>query len=119
MKSNDWMSALANLRNEMAPDDSAPDDASKPEESPAGEQEQTQSGRLDIILERKGRAGKVATIITGFTLSDEQVSLIAADIKKSLGTGGSARGGEILIQGDRRQQILKLLTDKGLKARII
>lgn len=75
--------------------------------------------RLDIILEKKGRAGKTATIITGFTLDDEQVAQIASKMKSRLGTGGSARGGEILIQGDRRKDILAFLTENGYKARII
>ena len=40
-------------------------------------------------------------------------------MKQKLGTGGSARGGEILIRGDRRNDVLKFLTAKGIKARII
>ena len=40
-------------------------------------------------------------------------------MKRTLGTGGSSRGGEILIQGDRRQDVLRFLTSKGLKARVI
>lgn len=75
--------------------------------------------RLDIILEKKGRAGKQATIISGFDILDDEIEQIAMHLKKSIGTGGSARGGEILIQGDRRQQVLKLLVSMGLKARII
>lgn len=75
--------------------------------------------RLDIILEKKGRAGKVATIITGFVIDDNEVAAIAGSLKSRLGTGGSARGGEILIQGDRRNDVLRLLTDMGYKARII
>lgn len=75
--------------------------------------------RLDIILEKKGRGGKVATIVTGFTLDDEEVSAIASKMKSSLGTGGSSRGGEILIQGDKRDAVLKFLTSQGYKARII
>ena len=81
--------------------------------------EERQTGRLDIVLERKGRAGKTATIITGFTVSDDAVADIASQLKRSLGTGGSARGGEILIQGDRRKEVLARLTALGLKARII
>ena len=75
--------------------------------------------RLDIVLEKKGRAGKMATIVTGFIIDDEEVSAIAAKVKSRLGTGGSARGGEILIQGDRRNDVLKLLSEMGYKARVI
>ena len=75
--------------------------------------------RLDIVLEKKGRAGKMATIVTGFIIDDEEISAIAAKLKSRLGTGGSARGGEILIQGDRRNDVLKLLSEMGYKARVI
>ena len=75
--------------------------------------------RLDIILEKKGRGGKIATIVTGFTMTDEEVDSLASKMKSSLGTGGSARGGEILIQGDKREAVLKFLTKQGYKARII
>ena len=78
------------------------------------------SFRLDIILEKKGRAGKQATIIAGFEgLTDDDIQSVASDMKRRLGTGGSARGGEILIQGDRRHDVLKILIDMGYKARII
>ncbi len=114
MKNNDWHDSLAALRNAMG--------APAPEESVAPEavaDVPEQKGRLDIIFEKKGRAGKCATIISGFTLPDEEVDRIAAGLKRSLGCGGSSRGGEILIQGDRRQDVLRLLTAQGLKARII
>lgn len=81
----------------------------------------TKAARLDIIYERKGRAGKPATIITGFdaTTNDEEIEALAAAMKSSMGCGGSCRGGEILLQGDRREAALKALTAKGYKARII
>lgn len=75
--------------------------------------------RLDIILEKKGRAGKVATIIAGFVLDDDEVADIASRLKSKLGTGGSSRGGEILIQGDRRNEVKRLLEQMNFKARII
>ena len=111
---NDWQSALEALRNSM-PADNTPEEVNAPEEV----SKPRQITRLDIILDRKGRNGKTATIISGFTIPDEEVATLAADIKRSLGTGGSARGGEILIQGDRRNDILRLLTSRSLKARII
>ncbi len=74
-----------------------------------------QTGKLVISFERKGRAGKSATIISGFTLPNEEVEDIASKLKSRLGTGGSARGGEILIQGDRRDDVRKLLQQMGFK----
>lgn len=75
--------------------------------------------RLDILLDRKGRKGKDATIVAGFTLPDDEVAAVAARLKQKLGCGGSARGGEILIQGDKRREVLELLASQGFKARII
>ena len=78
------------------------------------------SFRLDIILEKKGRAGKQATIIAGFEdMTGDDIQSVASDIKRRLGTGGSARGGEILIHCDRRKDVLKILIDMGYKASII
>lgn len=75
--------------------------------------------RLDIILEKKGRGGKKATIITGFTGSDSELAELASALKRKLAAGGSARGGEILIQGDRRSDVLAALKSLGYKSRII
>lgn len=68
---------------------------------------------LEIVLERKGRGGKTATIISGFTCDTEELVAIAGRLKSKLGTGGSARGGEILIQGDRRADVVSLLKSLG------
>ncbi len=75
--------------------------------------------RLDISIERKGRAGKTATLITGWVCTDSKLLEIASRLKTLLGTGGSARGGDILIQGDRRKDVLEKLAQMGYKARII
>ena len=112
---DNWLDSLQSLRDTMADADTPAIDVPDVDDST----EERQTSRLDIVLERKGRAGKTATIITGFTVSDDAVADIAAQLKRSLGTGGSARGGEILIQGDRRKDVLARLTALGLKARII
>lgn len=115
MMATDWQDALRALLPDQQPDNDA---ANEP--APDAEQEAlVQKERLDIILERKGRAGKTATIIAGFTIDDAAVRDVAARLKSALGTGGSSRGGEILIQGDRRNDVLRLLTLFGYKARII
>ena len=99
----DWKDALSGL----LPDDYVP------EESPAVAPEKPrQTGKLTVSIEKKGRKGKTATIVSGFTLPDEEVERIAAQLKKRLGVGGSARGGEILIQGDLADKVrneLKIL----------
>lgn len=112
---DNWLDSLQSLRDTMADADAPAIDVPDVDDST----EERQTGRLDIVLERKGRAGKTATIITGFTVSDDAVADIASQLKRSLGTGGSARGGEILIQGDRRKEVLARLTALGLKAKII
>ncbi len=55
-----------------------------------------QTARLDIQVDRKGRGGKCATIISGFTIPDDDITALANRMKKRFGTGGSARGGEII-----------------------
>lgn len=75
------------------------------------------SDLLRIVTEKKGRKGKVATIIEGFSCPDEELQELAAKLKKKIGVGGSARGGEILIQGDFRDRIAELLRAEGYKIR--
>lgn len=86
------------------------------EESTALE-EPKQRGALEIVIERKGRAGKTATIICGFTVSDSQLKEIATKLQRQLGCGGSARAGEILLQGDRRESAARVLRSLGFKVK--
>lgn len=74
-------------------------------------------GRLQIVTEKKGRGGKTATIIFGFDASvpDEEISALGTRLKKRLATGGSARGREILIQGERREEVGRLLAEEGYR----
>lgn len=73
-------------------------------------------GKISIFFEKKGRGGKQATIIAGLdNLSEEELQKLASEIKKKLATGGSARAGEILIQGDRRREVADFLKSKGFK----
>ncbi len=112
MMQQDWREALGALLPDTPAAD-VPQDA----EPPRGQE--TETARLDVVVERKGRGGKTATIVAGFTVSEEAVAEIASQLKRRLGTGGSARGGEILIQGDRADAVVKALTDMGMKARRI
>lgn len=110
-----WQDMLANLKNDL------PAGSDNVNANTVLTQTNKSKSRLDIILEKKGRGGKTATIIVGFdnTDTEEDIAALAAVLKKKLGTGGSARGGEILIQGDRRDDVLRLLEQEGYKARKI
>lgn len=112
----DWKDSLASLMADMPEEETAAIHA-EPAETPAPES--LEKARLDILLDKKGRKGKAATIVCGFTIGDEAVEEVAASLKKRLGTGGSARGGEILIQGDKRPQVEAALRSMGFKCRVI
>lgn len=109
----DWKSQLDALKSSLPEGEeiAAPEPTAT---APAAKQP-----RLDVLLDKKGRKGKAATIVAGFTLSDSEIEEIARKLKTRLGCGGSARGGEILIQGDKRHEVVAALAALGFTARII
>lgn len=91
----------------------------EPEREEVAEEPTPGSQRLNVMLDKRNRNGKKVTLITDFMGSEEALKALAKDLKQQCGVGGSARGGEILIQGDFREKILAILKQKGFKARII
>lgn len=106
----DWKDALGALRASV-PVDETPDMLAPADDAPARQS-------LTVLLDKKGRKGKAATIIEGFSLHDQEVEDIARTLRQRLATGGSARGGEILLQGDRRKEAADLLRGMGHKATV-
>lgn len=89
-----------------------------PEGSDTPAEEPKAAGRpvLEISVERKGRGGKTATIVSGFA-TDAEAATTASALKKRLATGGSARGGEVLIQGECRDRVRDALRALGYKTK--
>ena len=93
--------ALAAMR------DTLPQGEEHVEQSPATDRH---SGVFHLYYERKGRAGKEATILEcPAQMDDAEVTALAALLKRRMGTGGSVRGSEILLQGDRRVMLRDIL----------
>ncbi|NAX05571.1 stress response translation initiation inhibitor YciH [Vibrio sp. V27_P1S3P104] len=75
-------------------------------------------GIIRIHKETKGRKGKGVSIIKGLDLDDAPLKLLAAELKKSCGCGGSLKDGEIEIQGDMREKLKQLLEKKGFVVKL-
>ena len=68
---------------------------------------------LRVRIEKKGRGGKVVTIISGFVGTSSDLVQLGKTLKIKCGVGGSVKDGEILVQGDFRQRIIDLLKSLG------
>ena len=72
---------------------------------------------LVVSIDRRNRGGKQVTLVSGFVGTDDDLSALGKVLKTACGVGGSAKDGEIIIQGDFRDRVVSLLQAKGYKAR--
>ena len=111
MNSNDWKSRLSSLIADN------PELQLSEEETSSTEEKAFRKQSFYVELDKKGRNGKQATLISGFEGTEEELKKLATELKKSCGVGGSTRDDEILIQGDLREKVTTLLTNMGHKVK--
>ncbi len=75
-------------------------------------------GIVRIRREVKGRRGKTVTAISGIPLPEDELRVLAGDLKRHCGTGGSAKDGVIEIQGDHRDTLAQFLRERGYTVKL-
>jgi len=75
--------------------------------------------KLRVELDKKRRRGKQVSLITGFIGTEDDLKSLAKTLKSKCGVGGSAKDGEIIIQGDHRKKIGDILTGLNYKVRVL
>lgn len=111
---NDWKKRL-NIVYSTNPDYHYNEDASNEADTVPKEKQ-----LLRVSLDKKNRKGKAVTLVTGFMGSSDDLQELGKLLKSKCGVGGSAKEGEILIQGDHREKVLGILQKEGYaKSRII
>ncbi|MDR0693864.1 MAG: translation initiation factor [Prevotellaceae bacterium] len=73
--------------------------------------------KLVVTIDRRRRAGKQVTLVSGFVGCDDDLQTLAKTLKTQCGVGGTAKDGEILLQGDFRDRLVTLLNAAGYKAK--
>lgn len=108
MKKNDWKERL-NVVYSTNPDYNYETNEEKEEETTLPPAQQ----RLRVQLDRKNRGGKVVTLVTGFVGTEDDLKDLGKLLKSKCSVGGSAKEGEIIVQGDFKQKVLELLKKEG------
>lgn len=87
--------------------------AEKPQETmPQGD------GVVRILLQKSGRKGAGVSIINGLALPENELKILAAELKKRCGCGGAVKNHNIEIQGEKRERLKQLLEQKGYKVKL-
>jgi translation initiation factor 1 len=91
---------------------------SPPAESVPGPQKKPAKnrGRVDIIRQTAGRGGKTVTVVKNFVgIGLPEKEQLAKAMQKACGTGGTVKNGQIEIQGDKRAEVARILTEANFR----
>lgn len=93
-----------------------------PDHQPSEEEKTTKKGDIwlqdePIICKYEKRKGKPITILEGYNGAEKDFKKLAKELKTKLSVGGTFKNDSIIIQGDYRDKIMKILQDKGFKVK--
>lgn len=107
MKDNDWKKRLGVVFSTASDYDYQTDTEEKVQTLEAKVQ------KLRVRIEKNGRGGKTVTIVSGFVGSEDDLKELGKALKSKCGVGGSAKDGEVLVQGDFKQRVIEILRAMG------
>jgi translation initiation factor 1 len=110
-KDNDWKARLGVVYSTSDEFDFSYDNDDQQDTLAPGKQ------NLRVQLDKKQRAGKQVTLITGFVGSEDDLKALGKLLKSKCGVGGSVKSGEIIIQGDFRERVKEILTKEGYNSK--
>ena len=111
MKENDWKKRLGVVFSTDPNFNYTEEAAAEAETLPKAQQ------RLIVGIDRRNRGGKTVTLVSGFVGTDEDLKTLGKELKVRLGVGGSAKDGELTVQGDFRDRVTALLKELGYNAK--
>lgn len=89
--------------------------APAPSPSPASPPSPAAPARAVVRLEKKGRGGKAVTVVEKLALRPAELEAWLAELKRSLGCGGAVEGDALVLQGDARERVGRLLEARGVR----
>lgn len=107
MKNNDWKERLGMVYSTNPDFQFDTGEEEEAETLPKNQQ------RLRVRMEKNGRGGKIVTIVAGFVGGEADLKELGKWLKGRLGVGGSAKDGEVIVQGDFKQRVIDLLKADG------
>ena len=107
---------MADFNNPFTSLDSTGLPPGNPNESTPAEPPRKSRGRVDIVRQKAGRGGKTVTVVKNFVgIGLPEKEKLAREMQKTCGTGGTVKDGQIEIQGDKREEVARILTQAGFK----